>query len=312
MLLPVFKKIKNMQSSNKILIYLLIILGAISFTACSQNSEKQKPFLMGQKSILKKHKITYAIHINAKTPYEIFIDDIPLPGFGRTYESGMNTTLELNPYLLKNGKHILKVRYLPRETSTDSLVHPTDIYNSKDSKWNIFFVKYIKNAEEPLGYEGEIDYTNSELKVIAPPEAVPVWEQIFELDIKDLPYELKGWSESDDLSKMDKESLKMEVFDYFKMIRNTLNDGNIKKFLEMNKVRDSEFAIATYDDNLEWYDSEERKQELISDCKNNMWKIEPEEYALKIYANGKLATIERINILKNKCLIAETETDYWY
>ncbi len=283
-----------------------IIALCISTFSCAQNKQNQKPLLVSQ------NQITYAIHINAKTPFEIYIDDIPLPGFGRTYESGMNTTLELNPYLLNNGKHILKVRYLPRETSTDSLVHPTDIYNSKDSKWNIFFVKYIKKAEDPLGYEGEIDYSNSELKVIAPPEAVPVWEQIFELDIKDLPYQLKGWSESDDLSKMDEETLKMEVFDYFKMIRNTLNDGNIKKFLEMNKVRDSEIAIGTYDDNLEWYDSEERKHELISDCKNNMWKIEPEEYALKIYANGKLATIERINTLKNKCLIAETETDYWY
>ncbi|WP_010521872.1 hypothetical protein [Aquimarina agarivorans] len=69
-------------------------------------------------------QITYAIHVNAKTPFEIFIDDIPLERF---YESGMNTTLELNPYLLSNGLHKLKVRYLPLESARDGLLQLGDM-----------------------------------------------------------------------------------------------------------------------------------------------------------------------------------------
>ena len=46
----------------------------------------------------------------------------------------MNSTIELNQYLLKNGKHKLKVRYLPRPDSVDGLLQPNHVYNSKDSK----------------------------------------------------------------------------------------------------------------------------------------------------------------------------------
>ncbi|WP_438712670.1 hypothetical protein ACSTS3_10665 [Aquimarina muelleri] len=294
---------------------LKLILICTAFIGCAQtqkNSNTSNDTMKDIKPVPKTQQITYSIHINAKTPYEIFIDDIPLPGFGRWYESGMNATLELNPYLLSNGTHKLKVRYLPREDSKDSLVYPSDVYHTKDAKWNIFFVRYIKNGEEPLGYEGEIDYGNSELEVIPPSKPVPVWEQEFNLEIKDLPYTLKGWSESQDLSKMDQDKLKEQVFEYFNYLRIILHEGKVEEFIALNNIRDREIAIATYDDNLSWYHSEERKKEIIEDCKSNMWSINEKEYVMKTYAYGKIVSLERIDKFKNKGLIAETKSDYWY
>lgn len=256
----------------------------------------------------KEKQITYAVHVNAKTPYEIFIDDIPLERF---YESGINSTMELNPYLLRNGKHILKVRYLPLETAKDRLLHPGDVYFNEDAKWNIFFVSYIKNENEPLGYEGEIDYVNSELQVVAPPEPVPFWEQTFELDIKSLPYSLKGWSASKDLNKMDQDVLADEVFDFFQDLRDVMNNGNFDSFLEMNKKRDFEIAVSQYKEDLGWFGAKQQKEEFLADCKGNMWLVNRDDYVVKIYGNGKLATIERIFKLKNQCLIAETEESYF-
>ncbi|MGS2737977.1 hypothetical protein [Sinomicrobium sp. M5D2P17] len=237
----------------------------------------------------KNKQITYAINVNAKTPYEIFIDDIPVE---QVYQSGMNSTIELNQYLLRNGNHTLTVRYLPRPDTEDGLLYPEHVIHSKDSKWNIFFVSYVKNADAAMGYEGEIDYQNSELEVQAPSEPVPYWEQKFELDIKDLPYELVGWSNGRDLSQMDKEDLEKEVVSFYDHLRNLLNNGNVEEYLRLGKKKDEEVQIATYDDDIAWYSSVERKQNLIKKCKGNMLPLEG--YRLSLYANGKLVCLERV------------------
>ncbi|WP_438712669.1 hypothetical protein ACSTS3_10660 [Aquimarina muelleri] len=284
--------------------YKTVIFLLIGLTSCAQQSKLSS--IEEISKIPKEKQITYSIHINAKTPFEIFIDDIPLERF---YESGMNVTVELNPYLLSNGTHKLKVRYLPREDSKDSLVHPSDVYHTKDAKWNIFFVRYIKNGEEPLGYEGEIDYGNSELEVVPPPKPVPVWEQEFDIDIKDLPYNLKGWSESQDLSKMDEYQLQKKVFEYFNYLRNLLNEGEIDTFLELNKTKDFEIGKATYETDLDWFSSPERTENIKNKCKGNMLPINENEYKMKFFANGKIVTLERIDRFKNMGLVAKRETD---
>ena len=115
--------------------YLILLL---CFVTCAQTTKNNtsNDTMKVVKPFPKEKQITYSVHINAITPYEIYIDDIPLSGFGRYYQSGMNTTLELNPYLLNNGVHKLKIRYLPLETATDGLLQPGDVYHNKDAKWN--------------------------------------------------------------------------------------------------------------------------------------------------------------------------------
>ncbi len=289
----------------------VILLILIAQSGCGQKNKKQLvPEEMKEIQIApKEEQITYAVHINAKTPYEIFLDDIPVERF---YESGMNSTIELNQYLLKNGKHELKVRYLPRPDAEDGLLQPGHVYHSKDSKWNIFFVSFLKNPDAALGYDGEIDYVNSELEVIPPPKPVPFWEQVFELEVTDLPYELEGWSNGQNLSQVDKKELKKEVFQYYGKIRELLNQGKVDEFLEINKKQYLEMAICLYTEDVTSYWSESERNELIQDCKDNMWPLKEEDYSLKIYANGNLVSLERVNTFKNQGLIAETETDYWY
>lgn len=292
---------------KKIAILLLIAL----HVSCDQKNKKQALLKeMNEMAIAPKEKqLTYAIHINAKTPYEIFLDDIPVE---RDSESGMNSTIELNQYLLQNGDHELKVIYLPRPDAEDGLLDPTHVYNSKDSKWNIYFVNFLKNPDEALGYEGEIDYENNELEVLPPPKPVPFWEQTFNLEVKDLPYELEGWKNGQDLSKIDERELKKEVFQYFNKIRDLLDKGKIDEYIALNKKKYLEMAVCLYTEDVSSYWSESKKNKLSSYCTGNMWPIKEEDYALKLYANGKLASLERITTFKNQGLIAETETDYWY
>ncbi|WP_312389233.1 hypothetical protein [Chryseobacterium sp.] len=236
-------------------------------------------------------RISYAVHVNALTPYELYLDDILIDYF---YEDNMNNTTELNPYLLENGKHKLKIRYLPTVKdmfSKKGLLDPRDIYTREDSRWHVFFVKLNKDPNAVLGYTNEIDYGGSELKIIPPPSQVPYWEQEWELDIKDLPYKLKGWSESEDLSKMDKDQLKKEVVAYYEKQRNLLNNGSINEFLKLSSKQDEELDICTYTTPEQSRIDYDENVELMSKlCPNNMQPMD--NYTMKLYANGKLVSLE--------------------
>ena len=166
----------------------------------------------------------------------------PIPYLG----NNINNTTQLNPYLLSNGKHNLKIRFLPREDSSDKLVNPKDIIFNESAKWKIFFTKINSDKEAPLGYSDEIDYNKSELKIVAPTEKVPYWEQSWDVEVKDLPYQVKGWSDSENLEKIDKEILSKEVKEYFTTLKDLLNQGKIDEFLKLCKKEDEELDIARY------------------------------------------------------------------
>ncbi|QYS86892.1 hypothetical protein JJC03_02485 [Flavobacterium oreochromis] len=264
----------------------MILLITSLLSNCQQNNTNPKKEQM-QTIIPKEKQITYAVHINAMTPYELYLDDILIDFF---YRDNMNTTVELNPYLLENGTHKLKIRYLPPTDSPDGFLNPKDIIFNKDAKWDLYFVKLNKDPNVPLGYTNEIDYGSSELKIIAPPTKLPFWEQEWDLDIKDLPYKLKGWSESEDLSKMDKDLLEKEVVTFFDNQRNLLNEGKIEEYLNLGKNKNYELDICTYtteeQSKIDYQDNLELMSKL---CFNNMQPIN--NYEVRLFANGKLITL---------------------
>ncbi|WP_326983141.1 hypothetical protein VUJ46_00920 [Chryseobacterium sp. MYb264] len=273
---------------RKIRFYLLLLVLLINCQENKSQSVNKKAFEIVNKIPAEK-RISYAVHVNALTPYELYLDDILIDFF---YEDNMNNTTELNPYLLENGKHKLKIRYLPTVDdifSKKGLLDPRDIYTREDSRWHVFFVKLNKDPNVPLGYTNEIDYGGSELKIIPPPSQVPYWEQEWELDIKDLPYKLKGWSESEDLSKKDKDKLKKEVVAFFEQQRNLLNEGKVDDYLKLGLKKDEEVIVATYGEDLEYYTSQERKDNLLR-AKDHMLPLE--NFEMVLYAYGRLVSLE--------------------
>ncbi len=232
-------------------------------------------------------KISYIAHVNALSPYELYLDDILIDFY---YGNNISNTTELNPYLLGNGKHTLKIRFLPKEDSVDKMVSPKDIIFNETARWHIYFSKIVPNNDAPLGYSNEIDYAKSELKIQAPTKKVPFWEQAWEVDVKDLPYQVKGWSESQDLKKIDKDILQKEVVEYFSYLKDLLNEGKIDEFLKLCKKEDEELDIVTYttpeDSKIDYQNNKEKMLKL---CPGNMQPFD--NYEMKIYGNGKLVTL---------------------
>ena len=225
-------------------------------------------------------QITYMIDLTLKTPHELYINDILAVSRSR----GSNAAIDINPYVLKNGKYKIKLRLLPYWHLNETTVSKSDIENAR-----LFFGSYIRNKEtdEILNYKADVA-----LPIVAPKEDVPYFEQEWEVEITDLPYELEGWSKGQDLRKWDKDKLEKKVVAFHQKIRKILNDGNSEEWMKLIQKRFDEVCIFDYlsEKRIE-KDLEEIKEDVEEYSKGTM--IPLEDYELKLYAEGKLVTLER-------------------
>jgi len=255
-------------------IHLLTII-ILTLLNCNNTQKKMKI----QQIPLEK-QITYMIDLTLKTPHELYINDILAVSRSR----GSNAAIDINPYVLKNGKYKIKLRLLPYWHLNETTVSKSDIENAR-----LFFGSYIRNKEtdEILNYKADVA-----LPIVAPKEDVPYFEQEWEVEITDLPYELEGWSKGQDLRKWDKKELEKKVVAFHQKIRKILNDGNSEEWMKLIQKRFDEVCIFDYlsEKRIE-KDLEEIKEDVEEYSKGTM--IPLEDYELKLYAEGKLVTLER-------------------
>ena len=224
-------------------------------------------------------QITYGISLSMRVPYELYINDIKAD----CDYVGANSGVDMNPYILKNGKYKVKLRIFPAFKAGEKLIEFDDIEKS-----NISFGSYIRNREtdEILNYEDKL------LPITAPTIDVPYFEQEWEVEITDLPYELEGWSKGQDLRKWDKKELEKKVVAYYQKLWHILNNGEGERWTKLTQKRINETAIF-------YYESEEENQKAIKNNQQNIVKyctnmmIPLEDYEMKLYAEGKLVCLER-------------------
>ena len=223
-------------------------------------------------------QITYMIDLTLRTPHELYINDILAVSRSR----GSNAAIDINPYVLKNGKYKIKLRLLPYWHLNETTVSKSDIENAR-----LFFGSYIRNKEtdEILNYKADVA-----LPIVAPKEDVPYFEQEWDVELTELPYELEGWSKGQDLRKWDKDKLEKKVVAYYQKLWHILNNGEGERYMDLWKQADQELMFYDYETD---YDSiyKEESEEIKKNCTNNM--IYLEDYEMKLYAEGKLVCLER-------------------
>ena len=222
-------------------------------------------------------QITYGISLSMRVPYELYINDIKAD----CDYVGANSGVDMNPYILKNGKYKVKLRIFPAFKAGKKLIEFDDIEKS-----NISFDSYIRNKEtnEILNYE------DKPLPITAPKEDVPYFEQEWDVELTELPYELEGWSKGQDLRKWDKKELEKKVVAYYQKLWKMLNDGDGERFMKLWEKADDENAIYDYDTEID----EANKSEITDikkHCVNRM--IPLEDYEMKLYVEGRLVCLER-------------------
>ena len=225
-------------------------------------------------------QITYMIDITTNIPVIVYVNDIKASELNMP----LGTAIDLNPYVLKNGKCKIKLQIFPLFRRGDILVTVENI-----RRCNLFFGSYIRNKEtdEILNYKADVA-----LPIVAPKEDVPYFEQEWDVELTDLPYELEGWSKGQDLRKWDKKELEKKVVAFHQKIRKILNDGNSEEWMKLIQKRFDEVCIFDYlsEKRIE-KDLEEIKEDVEEYSKGTM--IPLEDYELKLYAEGKLVTLER-------------------
>ena len=223
-------------------------------------------------------QITYMIDITTNIPVIVYVNDIKASELNMP----LGTAIDLNPYVLKNGKCKIKLQIFPLFRRGDTLVTVENIM-----RCNLFFGSYIRNKEtdEILNYKADVA-----LPIVAPKVDVPYFEQEWEVEITDLPYELEGWSKGQDLRKWDKKELEKKVVAYYQKLWKMLNDGDGERFMKLWEKADDENAIYDYDTEID----EANKSEIADikkHCVNRM--IPLEDYEMKLYAEGRLVCLER-------------------
>ena len=224
-------------------------------------------------------QITYGISLSMCVPYELYINDIKAD----CDYVGANSGVDMNPYILKNGKYKVKLRIFPAFKAGEKLIEFDDIEKS-----NISFDSYIRNKET----NEILNYNSIPLPIVAPKEDVPYFEQEWDVELTDLPYELEGWSKGQDLRKWDKDKLEKKVVAYYEKLWRILNNGEGERWTKLTQKRINETAIF-------YYENEEENQKAIKNNQQNIEKyctnmmIPLEDYEMKLYAEGKLVCLER-------------------
>ena len=225
-------------------------------------------------------QITYMIDITTNIPVIVYVNDIKASELNMP----LGTAIDLNPYVLKNGKCKIKLQIFPLFRRGDTLVTVENIM-----RCNLFFGSYIRNKEtdEILNYKADVA-----LPIVAPKEDVPYFEQEWDVELTELPYELEGWSKGQDLRKWDKDKLEKKVVAYYQKLWRILNNGEGERWTKLTQKRINETAIF-------YYESEEENQKAIKNNQQNIEKyctnmmVPLEDYEMKLYAEGKLVCLER-------------------
>ena len=222
-------------------------------------------------------QITYMIDITTNIPVIVYVNDIKASELNMP----LGTAIDLNPYVLKNGKCKIKLQIFPLFRRGDTLVTVENIM-----RCNLFFGSYIRNKET----NEILNYNSIPLPIVAPKEDVPYFEQEWDVELTELPYELEGWSKGQDLRKWDKKELEKKVVAYYQKLWKMLNDGDGERFMKLWEKADDENAIYDYDTEID----EANKSEIADikkHCVNRM--IPLEDYEMKLYAEGRLVCLER-------------------
>lgn len=272
---------------NKLLNFSAICL-LLCNIACSQIKKEESTTLNTEKemntdSLPNLERRMYAMQLNIPGSFEFYVNDIP----ARIENSGSmhNTSIDINAYMLKSGKYKFRLKIFPQGDEIKGGILPETA-----SRIKVSLNAYERNTESfPFAKKGSfVSLVDFPIPKIDKP--VPYFEVQGEFEVE-LPYDLEGWKNSEDLNKIDKEQLQDEVVNFYEKMRNQLNEGKGDAYISYWKKYDLELQKFEYISQSDLIKSNSDFVDKVQKCKDMMLPIE--NYTIKIYGNGKLVRLER-------------------
>ena len=292
--------------------YSIIILSLITLQSCAQSQILMNKERNTYKAV--KHReqsINYqAVVYIGGCNYELLINDMPIDNYFGPANGAKSGSNPINSEILKSGMQTWKIRVYPEHTreiikGKIAMIPKTSISKGARVELSIEGVRYLENGNiEKLGkvldFEGATTIDpDTEEKVFA--DAGKPYIEYSGTFMAEVPYELTGWSKSQDLSKEDSDKIKEEVIQAYKEASEIIKNKDLISWEEKIIKRDIEVAQALF-----FNKSESAK---IAKFHEETFAIESFEMVpldnIKVvyYGNGKIVGLERSDVLGEKGLI---------
>lgn len=227
-------------------------------------------------------RTVYGIDLTVPGPYELYINDIAAR---KDYSGGMhNTFIEVNPYVLKSGTYTFRLKVFPE---------PSDLEKGGIQPTTVEFIQVGLASYEKTG-----DKTQAESYSVTkqfPVKQIKTPMHYFEMTGEftvEVPYELEGWSNGQDLSKLDQKELEKKVVAFYEKARTILNNGDAETWMKLIEKRTKETYLFNYTPSNDKEFLTEKEMKIVNErTKNNMLHLE--DYSIHIYANGQIISMER-------------------
>lgn len=283
--------------------YTLFIFLTTILTACGQANKQQKDNLDNKDSMNKiqtayqnvafyEERINYQASIySSACAFELYVNDIPV--YKHVSGIGMSTTIPININILEAGKQTFKVKVIPISKSENEI--ETKISNNGKLELNIVGVRYRDNGMDRIHEAKSWKLSQQDIDAVIKKDDNDIeyanFEDTFEAKV---PYQLKGWKDSKNLKKMNKNKLEQNVINFYEEFASLMDDNNQEEIVNMILVKENEISQSLF---FKENDSKEQWNQYTETIENTTFKTEPlENYKLYYYANGKVVALERIDL----------------
>ncbi|MGG6232405.1 hypothetical protein [Tenacibaculum sp. SDUM215027] len=288
------------MKTNKITPLITALL-AVMFTACAQtNTSKEKKQATEMRPIDKLYNNIQPLQYKSMPQY--FIEANQSGCFYELYVNGrlvfnlfkqvglMGNITCINDAILKSGKQEVTVKLYPLGQTK---VKRFDTF-TKNARIEVKIEKYdiqVEDSDEKV-VTFKIPEASTRSKNDIKIEGLPYYEHTFTF-YAEVPYEVTGWSESQDLTKMDQKQLEKEIVAFYNNLSDVIYNQDEAKWVDLVKNREQEVLISeAYNDvNEESIKDRKRKFKQVFDSKFK--KKEPlDKYEMIFGGNGRIVALK--------------------
>ncbi len=226
--------------------------------------------------------------------YEIYVNGILR--FKHYKNVGLaNHAVNINDLILKSGTQTVTVKLFPLGkigeenylTLDDDTRFELEIFKrDKTTPWEGLDYDVVKTYFAPTvtGEDtGAFKYAGA-----------PMYEETFTFEAE-VPYELKGWSESEVLSDMDQDSLEKEILAFYKMYGDIIYNQDEEKWARLVKNREKEYFLSVYYNDKKSEKLKRRINDFILPFDSNFKERFPlSKYEIIFGGKGKVVTLKSI------------------
>ncbi len=229
--------------------------------------------------------------------YEIYVNGIMV--FSHFENIGLaNHAVCINDLILKSGSQKVTVKLYPLG-EIDEENYPT---LTSRSRFDLTIFKRDKTTPwEGLDYEVVKKYFAPTTSGIShgpfKHEGLPYFEETFTFNAE-VPYELEGWSNSQNLKEMDQEQLEKEILAFYESYANIIYKQDETTWVEMVKKREKEYFKSVYYNDKKSKELDARIKEFSIPFDSEFKEKFPlEKYEILFGGGGKVVFMKSIESL---------------